>query len=77
MSFKLAASIAFKKGIKQAQPVHLEPIDSLDVPFRSQMGGSTITWQSFRYESLRSRGFIRYYSKFGVYDYRLEVRFLK
>lgn len=31
MSFKLAASIAFKEGMKQAQPVLLEPIDSLEV----------------------------------------------
>ena len=31
MSFKLAASIAFKEGIKQAGPILLEPIDSLDV----------------------------------------------
>ena len=31
MSFKLAASIAFKEGMKQAQPVLLEPIDMLCV----------------------------------------------
>ena len=31
MSFKLAASIAFKEGMKQAQPVLLEPIDMLTV----------------------------------------------
>lgn len=31
MSFKMAASIAFKEGMKQANPVLLEPIDSLEV----------------------------------------------
>lgn len=31
MSFKLAASIAFKEGMKQANPVLLEPIDMLSV----------------------------------------------
>lgn len=31
MSFKMAASIAFKEGMKQASPVLLEPIDSLEV----------------------------------------------
>ena len=31
MSFKLAASIAFKEGIKQAGPVLLEPISNLEV----------------------------------------------
>ena len=31
MSFKMAASIAFKEGMKQAQPVLLEPIDMLTV----------------------------------------------
>lgn len=31
MSFKLAASIAFKEGMKQAGPILLEPIDNLEV----------------------------------------------
>ena len=31
MSFKLAAAIAFKEGMKQASPVLLEPIDMLEV----------------------------------------------
>ena len=32
MAFKIAASLAFKKGIKEAKPVLLEPVMHLDIP---------------------------------------------
>ena len=39
MSFKLAASIAFKEGMKQANPVLLEPIDNLEVTIPDENTG--------------------------------------
>ena len=42
MSFKTAASIAFKDGIPQASPVLLEPIDTLKVIVSDEMLGDVI-----------------------------------
>ncbi len=39
MSFKLAAAVAFKEGMKQASPVLLEPIDSLEVTIPDENTG--------------------------------------
>ena len=42
MAFKMAASIAFKEGCKQASPVLLEPIGSLTVIVPEDMMGDAI-----------------------------------
>ena len=42
MSFKLAAAIAFKEGIPQANPVLLEPIGTLKVLVPDEMLGDVI-----------------------------------
>ena len=42
MSFKLAATIAYKDGIPQAQPVLLEPIGNLKVLVPDEMLGDVI-----------------------------------
>lgn len=42
MSFKLAAAIAFKEGLKQANPVILEPVGNLSVTVPDNMMGDII-----------------------------------
>ena len=42
MAFKMAASIAYKKGLEQAKPILLEPIMSLEVTIPEQYMGDVI-----------------------------------
>eukprot|EP00831_Metopus_contortus_P033901 TRINITY_DN2710_c0_g1_i1.p1 TRINITY_DN2710_c0_g1~~TRINITY_DN2710_c0_g1_i1.p1 ORF type:complete len:785 (+),score=126.94 TRINITY_DN2710_c0_g1_i1:280-2634(+) len=43
MAFKMAASIAYKKGLEQAKPVLLEPIMELEIIISSEYMGDVIT----------------------------------
>ena len=61
MSFKIAASLAYKNGIPQANPVLLEPVGTLKALCNDEAMGDIIgdinkkTRQSSRYDSSRQR----------------------
>ena len=42
MAFKIAASLAFKEGLKQASPIMLEPIGSLNVKIPDAKNGDVM-----------------------------------